>query len=172
MGRNVEIKARLRNRAKAEAIAESLSTQPSEVIVQNDVFFPCTGGKLKLRIFSEDHGELITYHRPTGTAPRTSNYTIVPTDHPLELHQALEIALGTIGKVKKTRTLYRIGQTRVHLDRVENLGEFIELEVVLRPEQTEAEGKVIADELMVQLGINAADLIAVSYVDLIAARGR
>ena len=61
-----------------------------------------------------------------------------------------------------------VGQTRVHLDRVEDLGDFLELEVVMRPGQNEGEGKRIAGELLAELGIEKQHLLAEAYVDLLA----
>jgi predicted adenylyl cyclase CyaB len=72
-----------------------------------------------------------------------------------------------VAVVKKTRTLYLVGQTRVHIDQVEGLGEFLELEVVLRPEQTDAEGESIAAALLSEFGIDKQQLIAEAYVDLL-----
>ena len=46
----------------------------------------------------------------------------------------LEQILPVTGSVRKRRLVYHVGQTRVHLDRVEGLGDFLELEVVLRPD--------------------------------------
>jgi predicted adenylyl cyclase CyaB len=69
--------------------------------------------------------------------------------------------------VKKTRTLYLIGQTRVHIDEVEGLGTFLELEVVLRQGQGEAAGKAIAENLMAEFGIRKQHLISEAYVDLL-----
>src|SRR5207248_8907060 len=99
--------------------------------------------------------------------PRVSNYTIARTDDPHALLTMLTETLGQIGSVKKKRTLYRIGQTRVHLDEVERLGDFLELEVVLRPGQSEADGQAIAQELLAQFAIPARDLIAKPYVELL-----
>jgi adenylate cyclase class IV len=58
----------------------------------------------------------------------------------------------------------------VHLDRVEGLGDFLELEVVLRREQAESEGKTIAEALLSNFGIDREQLIGEAYVDL-QARG-
>jgi len=66
--------------------------------------------------------------------------------------------------------LYLVGQTRLHLDEVEGLGQFMELEVVLRPDQTDAEGQAIAADLMIRLGVREDDLLKVAYMDLIEAK--
>jgi len=76
-------------------------------------------------------------------------------------------ALGTIGVVKKQRTLYLVGQTRVHLDIVDGLGEFIELEVVLLPGQTGADGRLVAEGMMKALQIPATALVKGAYIDLL-----
>jgi predicted adenylyl cyclase CyaB len=83
------------------------------------------------------------------------------------LLEILTETLGRIGTVKKRRTLYLVGQTRVHLDEVEGLGRFIELEVVLRPGQSEAEGLVIAQELLKEFTIAPEDLISRPYFELL-----
>jgi predicted adenylyl cyclase CyaB len=75
--------------------------------------------------------------------------------------------LGVLGVVRKRRWLYRTGQTRIHLDRVEGLGEFMELEVVLGPGQTEAEGIGVARGLMNRLGIAEDQLVEAAYLDLL-----
>jgi len=74
--------------------------------------------------------------------------------------------------VEKTRTLYVTGQTRIHLDDVKGLGTFVELEVVLRDDQPEAEGHAVAAGLMQRLGIAAADLLDRSYADMLAEGSR
>lgn len=88
------------------------------------------------------------------------------------LEQVLRSALGVLGKVRKTRQLFLAGQTRIHLDRVEGLGEFLELEVVLRPGQSAAGGSEIARDLLDRLGIRKEDLISRAYVDLLLDRER
>jgi len=71
------------------------------------------------------------------------------------------------GVVKKSRSLPLVGQTRAHLDDVDGLGHFMELEVVLEEGQSEREGEAIARDLMEKLGIDNEDLIASAYVDLL-----
>lgn len=60
-----------------------------------------------------------------------------------------------------------VGQTRVHCDKVEGLGDFAELEVVLEDDQSVEEGEAIANELMDKLGIDRSKLISCAYMDLI-----
>lgn len=81
--------------------------------------------------------------------------------------ETLSAALGVIGTVRKHRVLYLSGQTRIHLDDVEGLGDFLELEVVLDDGQSTAEAERIANDLMAQLGITGDDLVAVAYIDLL-----
>jgi predicted adenylyl cyclase CyaB len=111
---------------------------------------------------------LIRYDRANLAGARRSTYSIAHTSDPHVLLEILTKTLGRIGTVKKTRILYLIGQTRVHLDRVEGLGNFLELEVVLRPDQDENEGQSIAADLMAMFGIEQDHLIAEAYVDLLA----
>jgi predicted adenylyl cyclase CyaB len=85
------------------------------------------------------------------------------------LKALLALALGTSSVVRKVRTLYLHGQTRIHLDEVEGLGDFVELEVVLQEGQSEADGQAIARRLMRRLGIQPADLVEGAYMDLLAA---
>ncbi len=95
---------------------------------------------------------------------RSSRYQIAATDDPQTLLDILTKTLGQTGVVKKTRKLYRVGQTRIHIDHVEEL----ELEVVLRPGQSDSDGKGIAVALLSAFGIENEHLIAEAYVDLLA----
>ena len=70
--------------------------------------------------------------------------------------------------MRKRRTLYIVGRTRVHLDRVEELGDFLELEVVLADGDAPEPGIAEARELMAALGISPSQLIEGAYVDLLA----
>jgi len=60
-----------------------------------------------------------------------------------------------------------VGQTRVHCDKVEGLGEFMELEVVLNDDQTVEEGEAIAHDLMEKLGVPKANLLKGAYMDML-----
>ena len=77
--------------------------------------------------------------------------------------------LGVSGRVIKQRTMLRVGRTRVHLDRVEGLGDFLELEVVLRDGENADDGVAVAHDLLGQLQIDASRLVSGAYVDLLRA---
>jgi predicted adenylyl cyclase CyaB len=171
MPENVEIKAAARDFQKQHLLAQQLSGSAGETLFQKDVFFHVPKGRLKLRFLAEDQGELISYERSDLAGPRRSVYHVLQTKTPESLRTVLASVLGVRGTVAKKRTLYWIGQTRVHLDEVEGLGRFVELEVVLQPGQTSAEGEKVAAELMKRLEIAKEDLIAQAYVDLLENRG-
>ena len=167
MPTNMEFKARISDFAAASETAGTLAGSPPRIIMQEDVFFQCAKGRLKLRILGERQGELIHYLRDDVSGPKQSFYTVVPSTAPHELRLLLADALGETIVVRKTRALYLIGSTRVHLDKVERLGEFMEVEVVLEEGQHTQQGEKIAADLLRRFGIRESDLIATAYADLL-----
>jgi len=167
---NIEIKARLPDWDQARSVAESLSDRPLQIIPQRDIFFDVPKGRLKLRVLAPDRGQLVYYEREDAAGPRQSDYLIAPTADPVSLESLLSASLGVRGVVAKVRFLYIVGNTRVHLDQVEGLGHFLELESVLGPgnDATDAERAVSA--LMREFGIVEDDLIDVAYIDLLQGR--
>ena len=164
---NIEIKAKVKNIEALKSRIESLYHIEPQKINQVDTFFKLEKGRLKLRTFSKDKGELIFYERSNSSGPKRSDYFIYKTQNPEELKKLLQISLGIRGVVQKKRFLYLVNNSRIHLDKVENLGSFIELEVVLNHEKTENEGKEIAKDFMNKLNINEKDLIDLAYIDLL-----
>jgi predicted adenylyl cyclase CyaB len=167
MARNIEIKARIDSVDALLPLVREIADGDLTEIVQDDTFFFCPSGRLKLRAFSETAGELIFYQRPDSTGPKESFYVISPTASPNTLREVLSLAYGQCGRVRKHRTLFMVGRTRVHLDRVEELGDFLELEVVLSEHETTGSGVRIAHELLARLGISPRQLIEGAYIDLL-----
>ncbi|HLF75626.1 MAG TPA: class IV adenylate cyclase [Anaerolineales bacterium] len=170
MPSNIEIKARVVNFAEIRQRVEALSDTLVEVIPQEDVFFNTEKGRLKLRVLAPESGQLIYYTRLDREGPKRSEYHIHDTSDPETLQRVLELAYGIRGVVRKTRYLYLAGQTRIHLDDVEGLGQFMELEVVMGPGQSDAEGQAIAEDLMSRLGVERGDLLEGAYMDLLESR--
>ena len=112
---------------------------------------------------------MIFYSRPDSAVAKQSDYEITAVADPESLLSVLSQALGVTQTVVKTRVLYLVGQTRVHLDSVDGLGDFLELEVVLRPGQDAAQGEAIAADLMDRLGIRDEDLCTTAYADMLSA---
>ncbi|KPF60295.1 adenylate cyclase [beta proteobacterium AAP51] len=169
MPRNIEIKARIASVEALRPRAEALAGAPAQLIVQDDSFFEVPHGRLKLREFADGSAELIHYHRPDGLEAKASDYVRVPVPEPAALREALARACGLRGRVQKQRWLCLVGATRIHLDRVAGLGDFMELEVVLQEGQSDAEGQAVAEGLMAQLGLAEAERLAGAYLDLLAA---
>ena len=167
MARNIEIKARVASLAELQPRVAALAQHGPELIEQDDTFFHCAHGRLKLRTFADGHGELIAYERPDTPGPKASDYRITHTTEPDALRTTLARALGEAGRVKKQRVLFLVGRTRVHLDRVDGLGEYLELEVVLRDGEPAAAGVQEAHALLQQLGVPPAHLVAGAYIDLL-----
>jgi len=171
MPRNIEIKARLADEqalAEVGARAALRATDGPHEIAQDDTFFHCDNGRLKLRTFEGGGGELIFYRRADTAGPKESFYILAPVADPDPLRQALTMAYGMAGRVRKRRILYLIGRTRVHLDRVEGLGAYLELEVVLRENEAPEAGEREARELVAELGVAPAQLVEGAYVDLLS----
>jgi adenylate cyclase class IV len=168
--RNVEIKAHVEDMASLAARASRLASGSPQEILQDDTFFPCATGRLKLRDFLDGTGELIFYRRANGHGPKESFYVRSPTSSPESLRESLALAYGQLGRIKKHRTLYLIGRTRLHLDEVSTLGAFLELEVVLREDESAEEGAREANKLMKILDIGAQHLIDCAYIDLLTAK--
>ncbi|XP_072172423.1 adenylate cyclase CyaB-like [Diadema setosum] len=168
---NVEIKASISDTDRLKSLALGLTDEKRfDTLKQVDTFFNCHRGRLKLRQTvnqPSSPAQLVYYERADLEGPKVSNYSITLIDDAESLKRTLGMSLGVRGIVKKTRTLIMVGQTRVHIDEVEDLGNFMELEVVLRDGQSQEEGMTIADDLMDKLSIHQSNLISGAYMDML-----
>ncbi|GFR90770.1 adenylyl cyclase (AC) class IV domain-containing protein [Elysia marginata] len=167
MPRNVEIKARVSDLASLTAKAKALAGDDGSYTQQVDTFFNAANGRLKLRSVKGERAKLIHYNRPDQSGPKLSDFHITLIDDVDGLKKVLANTMGVKGEVKKTRHLIMYDQTRIHIDDVDGLGHFMELEVQLREDQTVADGERIAHDIMDKLDINKEDLITSAYMDLL-----
>ena len=167
MPRNIEIKAKIESIELLLPKALAIADQGPVEIEQDDTFFRCDAGRLKLRTLSPSAGELIFYRRADQQGPKESFYQLTPTHEPDRLRETLSLACGQIGRVQKKRTLLLLGRTRIHLDRVQGLGHFLELEVVLEEDEPLEAGMQEANDIMAQLGVEHSRLIEGAYLDLL-----
>lgn len=166
MPRNVEIKARITSVAALVPRAAAIADQGPTLIAQDDTFFLCDAGRLKLRAFSDGSGELIFYRRADEQGPKESYYLLSRTADAASLRDLMTQAYGQRGRVVKQRTLFLAQRTRIHLDVVEGLGDFLELEVVLEDHEAVADGIQVADVILAQLGVERSQLVEGAYLDL------
>jgi predicted adenylyl cyclase CyaB len=164
MPANLELKAACADPGSAHRTAHSIGARDEGILLQTDTYFGVPDGRLKLREIEGDRSELISYRRPNATPARTSRFEICPVEHPLEMIRLLELLFGIRCVVRKKRSLYLLGATRIHIDEVEGLGSFIEFEIPrgdtrLNPEE-------MLDRLVKEFGIGEEDVIRHSYVDM------
>lgn len=170
MPRNLEIKARCADLVAAAERAVALGAVSAGVLRQVDTYFHCRQGRLKLRETEGAPAELIAYHRPDRADARASDYSTAQVPDAAALKVVLATSLGVRAVVAKVRRLYLFRQTRIHLDEVERLGQFAELETAA---QGRADHEVGAELAFIQeaLAIAANDLLAGSYADLLLGEG-
>jgi len=162
----VEVKARARDLEAIRAKLAALGARELGTVHQTDYYFEVPRGRLKLReIEGSEEAELIYYERANEPKPRPCESTII------RLRRAdaepLKRILPVRAVVKKERSIYELGPTKVHLDRVEGVGDLVELEVRLEHGLSEQEARRLAEDLLAKLGVREEDLIPYSNVDLV-----
>jgi len=167
-GSNLEIKARCADLVAARERAARIATEHLGVDEQTDTYFRVPHGRLKLRESSLSGGQLIPYLRPDERGPKRSDYQVIPVPDPTATRALFEAILGRHRVVKKRREIFLYENVRIHLDEVEGLGAFLELEAVFDGSASELrvqEEKVAF--LMRELEIAADALLDVSYEGLL-----
>jgi len=169
---NIEIKVPLDNPASVERRLYELGARRVWRRRQRDTFFAVESGWLKLREAGGQAAELISYRRDTTTAdPRPSDYDVQTLADPESWQRLLGRVLPVRGVVAKTRTLWLLRHTRVHVDEVRGLGSFLELETVLDGIDAEA-GRREADDLIDGLDLDRSRFVPVPYLELLLESGR
>jgi predicted adenylyl cyclase CyaB len=170
MALNVELKARDPDPDRSLEASLALGAEDHGWLHQLDTYFVVTHGRLKLREHPEGHrqdgtAELIYYERSDQAIERESNYRLVPSADPNGLKQALAAALGVKVAVRKTRRLLLWRGVRIHLDQVDGLGNFIELEAVAEADSDLSREYEKIAELRHALAITDQRILATGYSD-------
>jgi homotetrameric cytidine deaminase len=165
--RNIEIKARDRDPARTLELALQLGAADEGDLQQRDTYFDRARGRLKLREQEPGEDELIEYRRADEAGARASSYQRVRVSSAPDLREALDAALGTLVVVTKRRRLLLSDNVRIHLDEVEGLGSFIELEAVAGPGSDLAAEQAQVADLRGRLEIGDDALVGESYSDLL-----
>jgi homotetrameric cytidine deaminase len=165
--RNIEIKASAPDPGRTLELALALGADDRGEISQRDTYFTRARGRLKLRQQEPGEDELIQYRRADEAGARTSSYRRVPAGSAAELRDALDAALGTLVVVEKRRRLLLLDGVRVHLDEVEGLGSYVELEAVAPAGADLADEHAKVARLREELEIDDDALVGESYSDLL-----
>jgi homotetrameric cytidine deaminase len=161
--RNIELKALDPDPARSLAVCRELGAEDRGVLRQRDTYFRARSGRLKLREEDGAPPVLIQYDRPDAAAARESRYRLTRVEDPDELRASLDSALGTLVVVDKERHLLLWDGVRIHLDTVQGLGSFVELEGVAPPESDLAPEREKVAHLRARLGID--EILTDSYSD-------
>jgi homotetrameric cytidine deaminase len=166
--RNIEFKAHDPDPAATLARCQALGAQDHGEIEQVDTYFAAPAGRLKLRDEQPGDAHLIAYARTDAATARESRYRIAPVDDPAALREALGAALGVSVEVRKRRRLLLLEGVRIHLDHVEGIGDFVELEGVAGPDSDLSRERALVERLRVSLGVDDDAIVASGYADLVA----
>jgi adenylate cyclase len=168
---NLELKARDPNPRQTLAAARAVGGHDRGGAEQIDTFFWVPSGRLKLRE-GDAEPELIHYERADEPGPARSTYVRLPVADAGQMRTMLATHLGILGVVRKHRRLLVESNVRIHLDRVEGLGDFVEIEVVAPPGTRPENQLDRLNALRRALGIADERLVADAYIDqLLAAPG-
>jgi adenylate cyclase class 2 len=168
--RNVELKAIDPTPEHSRECCELLGASDRGVLHQRDTYFHVTNGGLKLREQQPGQAHLIQFERPDAREQRESRYRIIEVDDGEQARSALASALGVRATVTKDRRLFIWQTVRIHLDDVEGLGTFIELEAVAPPQSDLLREYQLITELRQRLGITDERLVGIGYAKLLAER--
>ena len=168
--RNLEIKAAVASLAPVRSRLRALEGAARHAVLrQTDSYFRVPRGRLKLRVVGASRGgELIAYLRPDKSAARSSEFQRMRAPDAAGTRRLLDRMLGPRACVRKRREVWLYRNARIHLDTVESLGRFIEIEVVVT--EGMAQARALMKELRAVLGISTKDLVAGSYGELTAKR--
>ena len=159
---NLELKIKVESHTKLINTLRRINAEKKGILRQKDIYYKTGKGLLKLRIEGNSY-TLIKYLRDEK-GKRWSNYELLRLEgkNPEKyLNDIFDV--DTI--VEKKRILYLYKNTRIHLDEVERLGKFLELETLLVSTRKDAEERF--KEIIKLLDLDPTKQIKKSYKLLI-----
>jgi predicted adenylyl cyclase CyaB len=163
---NIEIKARCSNQESIRNILKTGNAEFKGIDHQIDTYFNVNSGRLKLREGNIENA-LIHYNREDKDDAKESDVILYQNTKNSLLKELLSRALGHLVIIDKEREIYFIGNVKFHLDKVKDLGEFIEIEAIGN-DVTDKENLMSQCKFYLNLfGIGKEDLVPVSYSDLL-----
>ncbi len=163
----IEIKARSEQLARVRELLVDRRPDFRGTDVQEDTYFEVGKGRLKLRI-GQIESNLIAYERREDSRLKESHVVLHKPGDPETLKRVLVASHHLLGVVRKSREIYFLDNIKFHLDQVEGLGSFVEIEAISRggsPPRRELEAQV--DEYLDLFKIQESSLVSGSYIDLL-----
>jgi adenylate cyclase len=168
MPANIEVKVRLHEPEEMAARVKAVAGEPTAVFSQEDVFFQVPRGRLKMRLTSDSEAEFIYYQRVNQPGPRYSGYFSYRPADSARVEAELSTLFGIKGSVKKKRRLFWLEGARIHLDEVDGLGQFLEVEVPISHPSATHRASALAEKIIARLGIRSSDFEPKAYEELLA----
>ena len=168
---NIELKVKVDDLIKARGLLGENDANKEGVLHQIDTYFNTKKGRLKTRIINDEAANFIFYERPDQSESKVSEYEMLVfgVSEALKLQKILTATNGVRVVVEKDRELWLWKHTRIHLDVVKGLGEYLELETVvagISMEEAEQEHKDCVNFLQLE----QYEKCEVSYSDLLLIR--
>ena len=164
---NIEIKARCDNHKKIRNLLKSTGADYRGTDHQIDTYFKVNKGRLKLREGNIEN-YLVYYERENQAGPKQSVVTLFKSEPGSALKSILTQSCGVLVVVDKSREIYFVENVKFHIDTVEGLGTFVEIEAI------DKDGTIGREKLLEQcssylkeFGIASTDLVSGSYSDLL-----
>jgi len=163
---NVEFKCELRDLPLAKSILKAKGATFIAELKQTDTYYRIPSGRLKKRECEGEPVEYVHYDRPNRILPKLSHFTIFTETQAFERFGLAPLPVWVV--VRKTRELWLSGNTRIHLDKVENLGTYLEFEALVCRDFNVARCHEAIAELRTLLGPVLGGAIDCSYSDMLA----
>ena len=171
---NIELKVKVDDHTAIRSVFKHDRLFKKEgVLIQTDTYFKTQHGRMKLREINREHYQLIYYERPDVCESKLSNYEFVPlTREQYDAFRALfERTMGIYTIVQKKRDLWKYNHTRIHIDKVDKLGNYLELETVMDDTFNFEEAQNEHNKVVNLLGLALYTKCPGSYSDLLLANG-
>ena len=168
MKKNLELKVELEDFSDILQNIASLGVKEAGILYQVDKYFLIGKKRLKLRNMNGEF-QLIYYSRPNTQESKLSQYYVFgfTNKQGVVIEKILNVFFAVKAVVSKKRTLYLYKHTRIHLDKVENLGNFLELETVFNRKDPQYDFYHEHNAVIDTLGLPRYKKIKSSYSDLI-----
>jgi len=166
--KNIELKVKVDDFRNIERSLREMGAKFCGNLHQRDIYYNSPKGRLKIREINNNTFELIYYQRPDKLKFKLSSYFIIPLTK-IQLKQLKNILKSMLDIkviVVKSRRLWLFNNTRIHLDKVDKLGKFLELETVLK-KMSKSKGEKEYLKIFNLLELGQFEMMEKSYSDLL-----